>query len=219
MRIEQKAWSPLWLEFSGLPQLLNQKIRGGAGWPLFKKIVELDCAVNHSPGLVEVSLAELALRCGLSTAAVRRGLLAMRKLKIVSSFLPDHDEECALLRVCVPLSTPRTTDEIRAEHPELFGDRKHYFRYAVSSDSAQEQTDEEDDPILQEIVDLYLNTVGLKMNAFILDELRLVRTRFPIELIRRTFRRARQNDIHSLSWIVREMIRKKRGQDEIEGED
>jgi len=218
MHTEQKAWSPLWLEFSGLPQLLNQKIRGGVGWPLFKKIVELDCAVNHSPGVVEVSLAELAMRCGVTSDAVRRGLLTMRKLKVVASFLPDHDEECALLRVCVPLPAPRTTDEVRAEHPDLFADPKHYFRYAVSTEPAEELTDEEEDKILQEIVDLYLNTVGLKMNAFVLDELRLLRTRFPIELIRRTFRRARQNDIHSLSWIVREMIRKKRGQDETKGE-
>ena len=61
--------------------------------------------------------------------------------------------------------------------------------------------------VLQEIVDLYFNAVGLKMNAFVLDELRLLRQQFPIEQVRKVFRRAQVNEIRSLHWILRELVR------------
>jgi DNA-binding Lrp family transcriptional regulator len=218
MRYEQKAWAPLWLEFSGLPQLLASKVRGGAGWPLFKKIVELDCAANPQPGVVEIAIVDLAERTGLSPEVIRRTVATLRKLDLVLCFLPDNDEEAALFRVKVPLATPRPPSEIRQLHPELFGPEGHYFRYVDSAEADQEQQDDSEDLLLKEIVDLYLNIIGVKMNAFILDELRLIRQRFPIEMIRRTFRRAAANEIHSLGWVVRELIRQKRTLDEKKAE-
>lgn len=216
-RYEQKTWAPLWLEFSGLPELLNSKIRGGTGWLLFKKIVELDCSLNPQPGIVEISLVELSQRTGLSVESVRRGAAALRKLEVIASFLPDNDEEEALLRIKVPLSTPRPPAELKQLYPHLFGSEGHYFRY-VDPQEAGINEFEEDDPLLKEIVDLYFNVIGVKMNAFILDELRLIRQRFPMEMVRRTFRRAATNEIHSLAWVVRELIRQKRTFDEQKAE-
>jgi len=215
LKYEQKTWGPLWLELSGLPQLLAEKVKGG--WPLFKKIVELDCGTNPFPGIVEIPLTELGQRCGLSPEAIRRAVSGLRKLELITSYLPDNDEEEALFRVRVPLKTPRTPAELRSLYPGLFGAEGHYFRYAEAETPAAE-ADESEDAILKEIVDLYFNTVGMKMNAFILDELRLIRQRFPIDMVRRTFRRASQNDIHSLQWVVRELIRQKRKLDEKAGE-
>lgn len=214
MSFEQKAWSPLWLEYSGLPELLQEKVRGGSGWPVFKKIVELDCALNTEPDTVEITLEELAQRCGVNPEATRRAILAMRKLKLVACFLPESEEEPALLKVRLPLATPRTTEQIKAAWPKIFAESPQHFRYAEEAEAAEEESAE--DPALQEIVDLYFNTVGLKINAFILDELRLVRRRFAMEQIRRTFRRAEQNEIRSLHWVVRELTRakKKDGQEE-----
>lgn len=205
MAEEPRVSAPLWLELSGLPGLLASKIRGGAGWPVFRKIVEMDCDANSRPDTVEVTVDELSLRTGVPAEAVRRALQALRKQKLLACFLPDSDEEAALFRVRMPLPTPLTVEEIRAKWPSLFPDGC-VFRYAAGGD-ADPSEPESEDPLLQEVVDLYFNTVGLKMNAFILDELRLLRQRFPIEQVRRQFRRAQQNEIHALSWVVKELVR------------
>lgn len=215
MHYEHKVWAPLWLELSGLPEWLNEKARGGAAWAVFKKLVELDCALNPRPGLVEISINELAQRTGVDPKTVRRLLTSFRKLEVVACFLPDNDEEEALVQIRVPLPTPLNPDRVRALHPELFERPTHYFRYAQSETESEEENTTSD-PLLEEIVDLYFHTIGLKMNAFILDELRLIRHQFPIELVRRTFQRAAKNDIHSLHWVVRELIRQKRAKDEKE---
>lgn len=207
MKNELTVWSPLWLEYSGLPQLLAEKVKGSAGWPAFKKIVELDCASNSEPGTVEISLEDLAAKLGLAAGAVRKSILSMRKLKLLACFLPESDEEAALLKLRTPLLTPVSPSKLKKELPHLFSET-HYFRY-YDDYRADEDADESADPVLQEIVDLYFNAVGLKMNAFVLDELRLLRHRFPIEQVRRTFRRAQQNEIRSLHWILRELVRQK----------
>lgn len=216
MRYEQKTWAPLWLELSGLPEFLGERVKGG--WPVFKKIVELDCATNPLPGIVEISLKELAQRSGVSVVAIRRVISGLRKHELVTAFLPDNDEEEALFRVRTPLKTPLSPEELRHLFPQWFGREGHHFRYAEPPADEIEALDP-DDLLLKEIVDLYFNTVGMKMNAFVLDELRLVRQQFPIDLVRRTFRRASQNDIHSLQWIMRELIRQKRKLDEKAGEE
>ena len=185
--------------------MLAAKVRGGAGWPVFRKVVELDCEANSRPDTVEVTVEELSLRTGVQCDTVRKALLALRKRKLLACFLPDSDEEAALFRVRMPLATPLGVDEIRTRWPALFPDGC-VFRYS-GAEEAENAELESDDPLLQEVVDLYFNTVGLKMNAFILDELRLVRQRFPIEQVRRHFRRAQQNEIHALSWVVKELVR------------
>ncbi len=216
MKYEQKTWAPLWLELSGLPEFLGEKVKGG--WPVFKKIVELDCVTNPLPGIVEISIRELGQRSGVSAEATRRAIVGLRKHELVTAFLPDNDEEEALLRVRTPLKTPLSPEELRRLFPHWFGQEGHFFRYAETPQDELDALDPED-PLLKEIVDLYFNTVGLKMNAFILDELRLMRQQFPIDLVRRTFRRAGQNEIRSLQWVMRELIRQKRKLDEKAGEE
>lgn len=211
-RTERMTAAPLWLEYSGLPALLREKVRGGGAWTLFRKIVELDCERHSLPGTVEVTLDELAARTGLEPAALRKAALGLRKLKLVSCFLPESDEEEALFRVRVPLDAPIGPVELARLHPDLFASPAgQHFRYATAA-SGDDDPDAApaDDPALREIVDLYFDVVGLRMNAFVLDELRLLRSRYDLESIRRTFRRARQNGIHALNWIVRELVRQKR---------
>lgn len=208
MAYEHKAWSPLWLEYSGLPQLLGDKIRGNAGWITFKKVVELDCAVNRQPGTVEISLIELSGRTGIATATLRKTLLALRKLKLIACYLPEAEDEAALMKIRTPLRAPRTRKEIRDQWPRIFLDVPQHFRYIDEVDFGEAESPDAERE-LQEIVDMYFNTVGLKINTFILDELRLVRSRFPADEVRRQFRRARENEIHSLHWVVKELLKSK----------
>jgi len=204
---EVRTTSPLWLELSGLPGLLSIKTKGLAGWMLFKKITELDCERNNAPGTVEISLGELERRTGISPDAARKIAVVLRKLKMLASFLPDNDEEAALFRIVTPLNTPTSAEEIRSANPHLFEQGLEHFRYVDDSVPVIENEISPDDADLKEVVDLYFDVIGLKMNAFILDELRMLPQRFSMTEIRNVFRRARKNEIRSLHWVMQELVR------------
>jgi DNA-binding Lrp family transcriptional regulator len=200
---------PLWLELSGLPRLLNTKIRSGA-WCIFKTIVEIDCTQNSSPDVVEISVAELSERTGIDQKAVTRVIKRLKKEKVLSCFLPDSPEEKALLKIKMPLHTPVSADQIRRSYAGLFPPGRDFFRYV---DQSVPEEVEARDQTLQQIVDLYFNTISLKMNTFILDELKLIRYRFPLESINRSFQRAKRNEIPSLHWVIKDLLREaQRGQ-------
>jgi len=206
-RREVRTTSPLWLELSGLPALLSKKTKGSAGWLLFKKISELDCERNTAPGTVEIPLGELENRTGISSDAARKVALSLRKLKILASFLPDNDEEAALFRIITPLITPISAEEIRNANPRLFEQGLEYFRYVDDCVAISENEISADNTDLKEVVDLYFDGIGLKMNAFILDELRMLPQRFSMPEVRNVFRRARKNEIRSLHWVIQELVR------------
>src|SRR5690242_806929 len=108
-----------WLEWSGLPLALN-KIRSG-GWAVFKKLVELDCRAHQCPGTVEVSLGELGERCGFEPEVVEKIVEALRKKKVLRCYVPDNDEELALIEIRVPVKTPLAPEEVarRVDDPRL----------------------------------------------------------------------------------------------------
>ena len=207
---EAKVWSPYWLEYSGLPQFLAEKSRGGPAWLVFKKIVELDCERNSAPGTVEISVQELEIRTGLSSEKLRKAAPLLRKLKLIAFFLPDNDEEAALFRVVTPLATPRSAEEIRKTHTHVFAQGGEYFRYIDDCIEAADDALPASDPDLKAVVDLYFDVVGLKMNVFILDELRMLPQKFSMQEIRSAFSRARKNEIRSLRWVIQELVRRRK---------
>lgn len=215
---EIKSTSPAWLEYSGLPELLAQKTKNGAAWLLFKKIVELDCERNSMPGTVEISYQELQLRTGLAASSIEGLAGKLRKQKLIACFLPDNDEESALFRVVTPLTTPLSIERILETYPDVFAESASlYFRYVSESSTASGENDDDlsgDNTDLKQVVDWYFDTVGLKMNVFILDELRMLPQKFPMDEIRRTFARARKNEIRSLYWVIQQLVRGKKKADE-----
>lgn len=202
MSREPYARFPLWLEFSGLPEFLNRKA-GKLGWAVFKKIVELDCDRNAEPGTVELSLSDLAPRLGVKSEEIRRTVEKIRKAKALRLFLPENDEETALFEVRQPLPCPIPPDEVlrRRPHPGLGESAS--LRYSKPSSAAKT----ENPKVVEEIVDRYFSTIGLKMNSFILDELRVIAGRFSQEQLRRAFDRAEKLEIRSLRWVVRELYK------------
>ena len=197
---EQRAEFPLWLELCGLPQYVYEKVRKDA-WIIFKKVVELDCFANIDPGIIEISLNELANRTGLPGETVGKCLLALKKKKLISCFIPDNAEEKALIRVALPLPTPIAPKDLKKQRTDIFPPGKDFFRYAD-----QRTPIPQDDATLSEIVDLYYNSIGLKMNFFILDELRLMRQRFELSDIKKTFETARQIGGKNLNWVMRQLL-------------
>src|SRR5690606_29490958 len=128
------------------------------------------------------------------------------KSGVMRSFLPDNEEEDALFEIITPLATPTPWEEVRKNHPELFSLPDHQFRYATATATeAPPPTKDGHDPKLKEVVDLYLDNVSMKMNAFILDELRLIAARFDLPMVRKVFARARTKEVQSLAWILREI--------------
>jgi hypothetical protein len=202
---EQRTWSPAWLELSGLPEWLNARVRQGA-WSVFKKLVESDCEVNYHPDPFEIPVSDLARRTGLKVAAVERILAGLRKKRLISCFIPEHPDENLLCQIATPLPLPEPRDAVLARLPRAMQrDELRYLDRVVPS--------EDSEAMLREIVDNYLNTVSQKMNAIILDELRLLAVRFPRDRIRRMFARARHAGMDSLTWVTHQLIREEsRGQ-------
>jgi hypothetical protein len=201
---EPLAISPLWLEYSGLPAWLNARARSGS-WSVFKKIVELDCQRNAIADIVEAAPSELAEWTGLKAETVVRILEKMRRKKVIACFVGEHPDEPALLQVQIPLKTPRAPGDV------LRASGKAFFRPGMRLRYAYPQEEPPGDQTrLQEVVDLYFNNIGMKMNSFVLDELRLVARRFSLESIRRVFGRAALNEVRELGWVVRELIKESR---------
>lgn len=206
---EKSGHFPLWLEYSGLPAFLNKKVQKDA-WSVFKKLVELDCQANSEPDTFEVSVEELSNFVGLAPATVERILVKLRRKKIIVCFLPESKAEPGLFKINVPLLTPLSAKKVKQKFPGVFPPRKDFFRYA---DKRVVETNG-DDPQLQELVDIYLNTIGLKINLFVVDELRLIKERFDFKRIKEVFSQARERRIKSLRWIVKKLLTEERKKDE-----
>ncbi len=202
---EPQARFPLWLLHSGLPGHLGELSGSAASWTLLRAVVELDIERNPSrPGVVEVPLAELAERTGFKPRALRASITALRKAGCIRAFLPDSVEEPALFEVRVPLPTPIAPADVVRLHAQFDRTPVTDLRYATAPADEAAHADK-----LQRVVDLYLDLFSMRMNAFILDELRLICDRCDLELVERVFHRAKKNGAKSLSWILAELRREK----------
>jgi len=198
---EPVAISPLWIEYSGLPAGLNEEIRSGA-WVVFKKLLELDCQQNAIPDIIEAAPEEIAVWTGLKSETVVRILNKLRQKKYMAASMGEHPAEPSLFQIQVPLRTPRKAVDVLKESGKAFFRPGMKLRYAFPITEAPG-----DEVRMQQVVDLYFNNIGMKMNSFILDELRLIGRRFTLESIRKVFGRAALNDVRELGWAVRELIK------------
>ncbi len=202
---EPQARFPLWLLHSGLPEHLGAIAGNAAAWALLRAVVELDIGANPArPGIVETPLCELARRTGFKPRALRSSVTALRKAGCLRAFLPESNEEPALFEVRVPLPTPIPPQDVLRAHPEFERTALADLRYATAPEAEPAHAEK-----LQRVVDLYLDLFSMRMNAFILDELRLISDRCDIELVERVFQRAKKNGARSLSWILAELRREK----------
>lgn len=199
---ELRTQFPVWLEYSGLPEVINKKA-GRDAWGVFKKLVETDCDKNPAPEAFEISVADLSRSVGAPAEAVVKIIEKLKKNKFISAYIPEHHDEAGLFQIASPLPTPIEPETIRRDYPHIFSADKDFFRYA---DSPSGDADE-GDAMMQNVVNLYFNNVGLKMNSFILDELRMIRKRFDIKNIEKVFARAKFLSEPNLKWVIRELFR------------
>ena len=204
------AHFPLWIELSGLPGQLHELAKGPAAWMLLRKLIELDIATNRlRPGLIDVAPVELANRTGIPVEKIEKAVAALRKAATIRAFYPENPDENGLFQILTPLPTPRTADEVRAAHGDLFLESPWPPRYAVAA--PEEGTEEAQSgtakPKIKRVVELYFNVFSMKMNSIILDQLQLISDRYELPLIERVFATAQREGAGSLSWILSEIRR------------
>ncbi|MCX7045102.1 MAG: hypothetical protein NTX50_06415 [Candidatus Sumerlaeota bacterium] len=204
---EPVAESPLWLEIAGYPEYLSQKIRQGA-WPVFKKLIETDAATNERPGVFTISLKAVAQGAGVEVKVAGRVIEGLRKEKMLRFYMPEHEEEEAMFQFLTPFSPPMDADQIRAKLRERSGHKPERLRYldetATHGPIAENQ--------VQQVVDAYLDTFGLRINSFVLDELSLLAGRFPVEAIRAAFSLIAQTQKPSLKDAMKYLAERKRSE-------
>jgi hypothetical protein len=192
-----------WLEWSGLPEELN-RLRAH-GWVVFKKLVELDCEASRRPGRVEISVSDLAIRCGLENDKTARIIDILRKKQYLRCFRPEEHAEPALIEIRLPVRTPRSPEEVARECPDPLLKSAGMFRYATAPSEI-----DADERRTQEVIDLYMDRISMKMNSFILEQIEITAGRFPMEKIRYHIERAASHDIHEFGWVLKELIRDER---------
>lgn len=109
---------PKWLEFSGLPRLLNEKC-GPETWPVFKKLIELDFEIGKpSDRRVPLNLQELAERTGYDEEVVDAVMKQLEQHGLIKFLIiPAGD----YFTIVTPVRTPKLILDISYEHGGVKG--------------------------------------------------------------------------------------------------
>lgn len=201
--MDARSQSADWLELSGLPAVLNTGRQHA--WLVFRTLVEIDCRRNQEPDTVEISLAELAERCGLEWEKVNKIAEFLAGKKRLGCFLPDNPEEPALFRIRSPIETPRTPQEVAALAPDPWLRDPSTYRY-LSAPARDDQFERKS----AKVVDLYLNLLSQNVNSFIVDQIEILARRFALEDIEKMMRRAERHEVRQLGWVIKELVREKK---------
>ncbi|MFZ5950034.1 MAG: helix-turn-helix domain-containing protein [Candidatus Rifleibacteriota bacterium] len=110
---------PKWLEYSGLPMLLNEK-HGPECWPVFKKIIELDFEQGKPADReIHVSADELAERVGYRSDVVIKMLNSLATAGYLK--LTRKSGKSLGITVITPLKTPILVFDISFEQGGIKG--------------------------------------------------------------------------------------------------
>lgn len=211
MRGPDPSAATLWLQFSGLPAELN-KARANA-WLVFRTLVEIDAERPSAAGLAspdgafEVALADLAERCGLEPDPLVKILETLRKRKVIRLFLPEAPEEPALVGIVAPLPVPLPLGQIAPRLQNPHARDVAAWRYAHAPQAAPA-----DERAVQHVLDLYLNHLSQRVNAFVVEQAEVAVARFPLPAIERMIERAARHNVRTLGWVIKELIREERTQ-------
>lgn len=203
--------SPRWLEYSGLPQKLNE-LAGICTWSIFKKLIELDCAANLEPDLFFETIERISQATGLDSKLVRETLVKLRELNYIECYLPESDHELAYFRIKVPIDTPKSPLEIPYADGGLYQAPGEVgissLRY-FSTGTTEAEPSSRDSKKFDKILHWYFDLCGAKMNSFILEQLIELEKLFDLERIKKAFEKAKKNNCRSLSFVLSELYRRK----------
>lgn len=111
--------TPKWLEFSGLPALLNNTI-GPHAWPVFKKIVELDWELGpREDYIVKIEWENFCERLGYPGEQVMRTLKALKEHNYIE--IPEDDSPPKEIRIITPIHTPKRILDLKFKEGGIRG--------------------------------------------------------------------------------------------------
>lgn len=195
--------------------MLCAETRGSAAWLILRTLIDLDLAQHSTPGTLDLPITELAIRAGLEPAPTTRALKQLQKAKCITAFIPQHEDENALIKIATPLRTPLNHADVLASHTSHSSHASHLQNHRYCD--CPETDNSAPLPAVQTTVDLYFNTCSLKMNAFILDRLTILTAATTPDKLRRTFYRAQKTGIRSLSTIERWCLQDRKQHDRNSG--
>ncbi len=109
---------PKWLEFSGLPLMLNDKY-GPESWPIFKKIIELDFEQGKPENReIDIALTDFAERVGYKPDTVLKKLLELQATNLIKM---ENNRKVLRISVVTPLKTPKMVFDISYEKGGIKG--------------------------------------------------------------------------------------------------
>ncbi len=109
---------PKWLEFSGLPRLLNNRY-GAETWPIFKKLIELDFELGKpTDRSIPLEICEIAERTGYEVARVEK---AIADLVGAGYLLLSFHAATRFFAIATPIKTPKLILDIPYEKGGIKG--------------------------------------------------------------------------------------------------
>ena len=203
--------SPRWIDSSGLPEKLNQSIHPCA-WSVFKRLMELDYLSNPEPDVFDIPLERLSAQVGMDVDVLREILTAFIENGYLESYLPETDEEPAFFRITTPVKTPMSPRDILVQDGGLAGTTEplklRYYDPPMLDESADK---------FKQILHLYFDLCGLKLNSSIVDDLKEIERTFELDAIKASFLKAKRNKIRSLRGVFKLLYgvetKKKSGKD------
>jgi excisionase family DNA binding protein len=110
---------PKWLEYSGLPRLLNDEL-GPQAWPVFRKLIENDFERgDEGPRPLPIDLADLATRTGYEERMVQE--IVRELLRTGYLVAQGRKKGIEMVSIRTPLPTPRLVLDIDFAHGGVRG--------------------------------------------------------------------------------------------------
>ena len=179
---------PRWLEFSGLPCLLEQRQSGA--WTVYKYLCETEMGANALPGSFDLDKTRLAASVGLTPKAVARILEELEEGGWIE--IEDARRSC-LCRIASPPPGIDDPEEILQRLDDAgFDCRGLYLRYLGPGDP------EDYWPIVR---DLYQRAFATRMNANTMQSLLRICATYPLEAIEQVFDEVLHHESRSLRWV------------------
>lgn len=181
---------PRWLEESGVPAILCREI-GSTAWWLYRKLIEIDCEQNLTPGWFVFRLLDVCRWTGISETELQTLLEQLENRRWIERL--NRDQEVQQARIASPLPVELEEEIIRTRLQSSFAKGGQFvLRYLQDLRMVEK---------IERVVYLYQMLFGARFTPRIVEDLEDISNRYPMELIYQVFQEAYDKKAQSLAWI------------------
>lgn len=182
--------APRWLQESGIPQILVQKI-GLDGWITFRKLIELDCDANLTPDWFAVRIEDISRWTGVESTRIAEILDRLEDGGWIER--ADRDLDPQNVRIACPLPIEIDENSVRQK---LTGKGTSSGRFILRYLEDLSQLEK-----VERVIYFYQMLFGAKFSPRIVEDLEEIANLYPMDIIYQLFQEAYQKNIKTLSWI------------------